>query len=108
MPDERGAPPPSAERIEEELPQPSPGWTDRGGMVEQQASANEWFKVSSDRLQEQARQPERSDDAGNANDGPEKEMTDAQQARLDRLLGSMTREAGHEMSRDPGRDRGDE
>jgi hypothetical protein len=41
------------------LPYQSPGWTDRGGMAQQQSSAMEWIKASNERRQSAQQEADR-------------------------------------------------
>jgi hypothetical protein len=73
----------------------SPGWTDRGDMQSQQASANEYNKAAQEKQLEQH-------SAG-------KEMTDRQQARLEAsilALASSQPERGQDRSQEMERSRG--
>ena len=66
--------PDTSERLREMHPGAQLGWTDHGGMVEQQSSANKWVEA---RSEERAAQQEMTD---SKQDSSAVEMTDSRQA----------------------------
>ena len=66
--------PDTSERLREMHPGAQLGWTDGGGMVEQQSSANKWVEA---RSEERAAQQEMTD---SKQDSSAVEMTDSRQA----------------------------
>jgi hypothetical protein len=69
------------------------GWTDHGGMVEQQASAMEWVRASAEASRDAAGEGER---AAVQERSAAVEMTDSRQAQFSRWTGEALGEAAGE------------